>query len=302
VPARFGPPWAGTSYRLVIPAGRTGTNGIQDGYDVINHLANLPFTMEYLSVKLCRLFVHDDFEHGVYDYTDPNRTAEAELIRQCMVAWNTPATDGRKGNMRSVLRTIFNSDLFRSHGGSLQKIKTPLEFVASSVRALRAANGNGGFTANTDGYAFNGPLGRMGAMSLFNRAEPDGYPESGPPWISAGTLDERVRFVQSLLEATTGGDSGNSTTDPVGLLKAKLPSNQWNNAGAVADYFLGIIYPGEGKANLDSYRNLAIEFLNTADNGTANVFTSLSNTSATYDTRVRGMVAMLMTMQRFQEQ
>jgi hypothetical protein len=219
-----------------------------------------------------------------------------------MLAWDTPAGDGRKGNMRAVLSTIFNSDLFRSHGSSLQKIKTPLEFVASSVRALRAANGNGGFTASTDGYSFSSPLSRMGGMSLFNRAEPDGYPESGPPWISAGTLDERVRFVQSLLEATTGSDAGNNTTDPVGLLKAKLPSNQWNNAGAVADYFLSILYPGEGKANLDSYRTLAVDFLNTADNSTANLFTSLSNTSATYDTRVRGMVSMLMTMQRFQEQ
>ena len=85
-------------------------------------------------------------------------------------------------------------------------------------------------------------------------------------------------------------------------MKAKLPSNQWNDAGALADYFLSILYPGEGKANLDSYRNLAIEFLNTADNGAASLLTSLSNTSATYDTRVRGMVAMLMTMQRFQEQ
>ena len=117
--------------------------------------------------------------------------------------------------------------MFRSHGGSLQKIKTPLEFVASTLRALRASNPDGTFTAGTDGYSFSSPLSRMGGMSLFNRAEPDGYPEAGPPWISAGTLDERVRFVQSLLEATTGSDAGNSVTDPVTLLKLKLPSNQW---------------------------------------------------------------------------
>jgi uncharacterized protein (DUF1800 family) len=302
VPARFGAPWAGTPYRLVIPPGRTGTNGIQDGYDVLNHLANLPFTMEFISVKLCRLFVHDDFVHGIYDYTDPNRSAEAELVRQCMVAWNAPAGDGRRGNIRSVLTTIFNSDLFRSHGGSLQKVKTPLEFVASSIRATRARNANGTFTASTDGYSFNSPLSRMGGMNLFNRAEPDGYPEAGPPWISAGTLDERVRFVQALLNAGTGDDAGNCVTDPVALLKLKLPSNQWNNAGNVADYFLSIIYPGEGKANLDAYRNLAMNFLNTSDTGGSDLFTALNNAQTTYDTRVRGMVSMLMTLQRFQEQ
>jgi len=302
VPARFGPPWAGTGYALTIPPNRTGTNGIQDGYDVLAKIADLPFTMEYISVKLCRLFVHDDFVHGVYDYTDPNRSAEAELVRQCMVAWDTPV-NGRKGNIRLVLRTIFDSDLFRTHVGSLQKVKTPLEFVASAVRAVRSTNTTGGFTATTDGYSFNNPLNRMGGMGLFNRAEPDGYPEAGPPWISAGTLDERVLFVQALLRSGTGDDAGNCTTDPVGLLKAKLPSNQWNDAGAVADYFLSIIYPGEGKANLDSYRELAINFLNKGDNGiTDSPFLSQPNTQTPYDTRVRGMVAMLMTLQRFQEQ
>ncbi len=305
-PARFGPPWAGQPYQLVIPR-RTGNASIQDGYDVIRHLADLAFTQEYISVKLCQLFIHDGFEHAHYDYTDPNLSAEAKLIRLCMIAWQTPGSDGRKGNIRSVLRTIFDSELFRSHGGSMQKIKTPLEFVASSVRALRAANPDGSHTATTDGYSFNTPLSRMGAMSLFNRADPDGYPESGAPWISAGTLAERLRFTQSYLTAsTTSGrptDAGSNFSDPVRLLKMKLPSISWNNAGAVADFFLSIIYPGEGKANLDLYQVSAVSFLNTNDDGVStSLFSTLPNTGTTYDTRVRGMVSLLMTTQRFQEQ
>ncbi len=305
-PARFGAPWAGQSYQLAIPA-RTGTNGMQDGYDVIRHLADLAFTAEFISVKLCRLFIHDDFRHGVYDYTDPGRSAEAELVRQCIAAWNTAANDGRKGNIRSVLRVIFASDLFRSHGGSLQKIKTPLEFVASSVRALRVVNPDGTATASTDGYSFSSPLSRMGVMGLFNRADPDGYPEAGPPWISAGTLAERLRYVQSYLTAaSTSGrptDAGANICDPVALLKQKVLSANWRNAPAVTDYFLGILFPAEGSANLDLFRDAAIRFLNTADDGTtASSFASLNDTSATYDTRVRGMVSMLMTTQRFQEQ
>jgi uncharacterized protein (DUF1800 family) len=312
--ARLGPPWAGRSYQLNIPRRPTGdTNGIQDGYDVIAHLSANLYTAEYISVKLCRLFVHDDFpnptthselpEYAFYDYTNPNRSAEAELVRQCLVAWDTPASDGRKGNLRNVLRTIFDSELFRSHGGSMQKVKTPVEFVVSAVRALRSVNANGTATASTDGYSYRSPMGRMGSMSLFNRAEPDGYPESGPPWISAGTLAERLRYVQSLLLAGTGDDAGNNTTDPVALLKKKLPSASWNNATAVADYFVSILFPAEGKANLDLYRNAAVTFLNTDDAGTASsVFSSLGNTTASYDTRVRGMVSLLMTTQRFQEQ
>jgi len=60
VPARFGAPYAGRNYQLTLPS-RTGTNGIADGYAEIAHLANQPFTQEDPCVKLCRLFIHEDF-------------------------------------------------------------------------------------------------------------------------------------------------------------------------------------------------------------------------------------------------
>ncbi|HUR45146.1 MAG TPA: DUF1800 family protein [Candidatus Saccharimonadales bacterium] len=316
VPARFGAPWAGTSYQLNIPRRPTGTtNSIQDGYDVIRHLAfNTPMTAEYISVKLCRLLVHDEFpnpttrpelpEYAFYDYTNPNMSAEARLVHDCMLAWWNSSP---RGNMRAVIGTILASDLFRSHGGSLQKIKTPLEYCVSAVRALRSVNQDGSATASTDGYSIPTALSRMGGMSLFNRDAPDGYPETGDPWISAGTLSERLRFIQSLCTnpgATNPGkpgDAGASTLNPVALLQKKIPGSM-QNAGAVADYFLGTLYPAEGKANLDLYRTAAISFLNTADNMTTNTFNTLPPNGTTYDTRVRGMVSYLMTLQRFHEQ
>lgn len=311
VPARFGPPWAGRNYALHLPARLTGTtNSIQDGYDVITHFANQPFTQEYISAKLCRLFVHDDFpnpttttnspEYDFYDYTNPERSAEADLVHQCMLAWENSSP---KGNIRAVLATIFNSELFRSQAAVAQKVKTPFEFVASSVRALRSTNAAGGLTATTDGYSFASPLNNMGLMLLFNRDAPDGYPEVAAPWISGGTLVERIRHIQALCNPGTGDDAGNHVCDPVGLLKRKLPSGSWDNAGAVADYFLGILYPGEGAGNLALYRTAALNYLNTADNGTtSSPFNLLGNTTTNYDTRVRGMVALLMAFQRFQEQ
>jgi len=325
VPARFGPPWAGQPYRLVIPASRSGTNGIADGYDITASIANLPFTMEYLSVKLCRLFVHEGFpnpntlpgspESAFYDYTNPNRSAEAELVRQCMVAWDTPAGDGRKGNLRNVLNVIFNSDLFRSHGGSLHKVKTPVEFAVSAVRALQSTNPA---TGRTDGYSISGrsrtassaPLTRMGSMMLFDRDAPDGYPEIGSSWISSGTLAERVRFIQTFLMAVGDANKADSISggnfnlsDPVALLKAKLPAGSWNNSGAVVDFFLANFFPGEGAGNLNGYRALAMAFLDTNDNGVGtSLFSGLTNTGSPYDLRVRSMVAMLMTLPRFQEQ
>lgn len=325
VPARFGSPWTTRtyanatpgSYQLTFPA-RTGTNAIQDGYDIIAHLADLPFTQEFMSVKLCRLFVHEDFAHG-YDFTAPQLTPEADLVRQCMMAWETNMP---RGQIRKVLDVIFKSDLFRSHSAAFAKVKTPLEYTVSAIRALRVStNGTGAqgsWSADTDGSSLATPLQRMGGMVLFDRAEPDGYPESGAGWISAGTLAERVRWTQSLLIASgqtghngsqsgTGNDASNSTTSPVRLLFARLPllADQ-QDAAKVADLFLGLLFPGEGAANLNLYRAAAINFLNTGDDGvTASPLSALtpSATAANaYDTRVRGMVAMLMTMQRFQEQ
>jgi uncharacterized protein (DUF1800 family) len=301
IDARFGAPHAGKSYELKLPA-RTGAAGLNDGYEVLIHLADLPYTQEYISVKLCQLLVHENFIHGVYDYTDPNLSPEARLVRDCMTAWETPAGDRRKGNLRNVLRVIVNSPLFRQHAASRQKVKTPFEFTVSAVRSLRAAKPAGGFTAESIGTDLLDDMERIG-MKLFHREEPDGWSEFGRDWINTSSLVERMRYIQNYLRA--GARTADPVSDPVGLLKLKLPSTKWRDAGAIADYFLGILFLGEGKANLDLDRTAAIAFLNTSDTGLAAPFVNLDPNAAnltTYDTRVRGMVALLMGLPRFQEQ
>ncbi|MBI2928927.1 MAG: DUF1800 family protein, partial [Verrucomicrobia bacterium] len=308
--ARFGEPHAGKSYQLNLPA-RTGNAGMTDGYDIIKHLADLPYTQEYLSVKLCQLFVHENFVHGVYDYTEPNLSPEAALVKACMDAWEAPGPDGRKGNLRKVLRALFASDLFRTHSASRQKVKTPLEFLVSCIRSLRAAKPGGGFTADTDGYDLNTPI-RSLNMRLLYREAPDGWSEFARDWVNTSAMVERMRFVENFLSAAanllkdvdygSGGDD--NLSDPVALLKLKLPSDRWRDAAAVTDYFLGILFLGEGKANLDLDRGAAIAFLNSGDSGVAgsSPFANLNPDLATYDARVRGMVALLMSLPRFQEQ
>ncbi len=301
---RGGQPYAFTVNANAFP----GTNGMTEGYLVIDHLANLPQTMEFLSVKLCRTFVHDHFEFGAYDYTAPDLSPEAALVRDCMTVWDTPAADGRKGNIRSVLRVIFGSALFRGHAAAQQKIKTPLEFAVSAVRALRTedtdAFGYVSSTGDTDGYALVSPLSRMGGMNLFNRPEPDGFAEDGRLWLSTANLDERWRFAQHFLMATSYGlknsDYGTTrnTSDPAKLVRLKLPAASWNDPGAIVDYFFTLLAGPEGAGNLGIDRQAAIEFLNTADNGSGPSAFNLTS----HDGRLRGMVALLMCLPRFQEQ
>ncbi len=320
IAARFGPQFrGGQPYSLILSNTlATGTNGFGEGYRVARHLANLPYTMEYLSVKLCRLFVHEDFQYGVYDYTVSNPTPEVQLVRDCMTAWDTPVA-GQTGNIRAVLNTIFNSALFRGHGASQQKVKTPLEFAVSAVRALRTVttdtNNYVASTSDSDGYGISGtngntyPLNRMGGMALFNKPEPDGYSEFGRIWLNTANLCERMRFAQHLLmpagsslkSADYGTPGRANTSDPVALLRRKLPASDWNNDAAVVDFFLGLLFPGEGTANLGRDREAAIAFLNLNDVGTASsAFSGLTGNA--YDGRVRSMVGFLMSLPRFQEQ
>lgn len=310
VDARFGPPYAGRSYQLNLPA-RSGTAGMQDGYDVLHHLADLPYTQEYIAVKLCRLLINERFHHGVDDYTDPNLSPEGRLIRDCMAAWETPGPDGRKGNLRRILGVITASDLFRHNDAAAQKVKSPLESVVSTVRALRAARPTGGFTADTDGYDMLTTLGRLN-FNLFNRTDPDGWSEYGRDWISTAALVERMRFAQNFLiaprnalkEVDFGVTGTDNIADPVALLKLKLPEPVWRNAQAVTDFFLGLLFTGEGRGNLDLDRRAAIAFLNANDTGTpdSSPFAALDPAALTYDGRVRGMVAFLLGLPQFQEQ
>jgi uncharacterized protein (DUF1800 family) len=321
IAARFGSQFrGGQSYSLFLSNSlATGTNGFGEGYRVAQHLSTLPYTMEFVCVKLCRLFVHENFSFGVYDYTAPNLSPEAQLVKDCMTAWDTSAGDGRKGNIRSVLNVIFNSVLFRGHGSAQQKVKTPLEYAVSAVRALRVVstdtNNYVSSTCDSDGYGISGtngntyPLNRMGNMALFNKPEPDGYSEFGRIWFNTANLDERMRFVQHLLmpgnsslkTSDYGGPGRNNASDPVALIKLKLPAASWNNDAAVVDFFLSLLFPGEGVANLGRDREAAITYLNLNEAGTASSdFSQLSG--AAYDGRVRSMVGFLMSLPRFQEQ
>jgi hypothetical protein len=162
--------------------------------------------------------------------------------------------------------------------------------------------------------ASGGLLDRAGRMRLFDRAEPDGYAEDAGGWISAGTLSERLRYVQSLALAGAGlatgtgvrssPDSlGSSRMDPSALLALRLTNGANRSAEAVTDYLLRLLFPSEGPANFSQYRALGIQFLNTADNGTTpSEFAGLVPGAKDYDTRVRGLAALLMSSPRFQEQ
>jgi len=140
--------------------------GEKDGLEVLHLLAHHPSTAHFISLKLCRRFVSDDPPASVV-----NRAAKTFLKS--------------KGDLRAVLRSIVTSPEFNSRAAFRAKVKSPFEFVASSLRAL-------------DGQTDAGPLllaamVRMG-QPLFYYQAPTGFPDRGSAWINSGTLLQRINF------------------------------------------------------------------------------------------------------------
>ena len=117
----------------VVPAG----GGEQDGVMVIDILSRHPSTARFIATKLVRRFVSDEPPPALVE-----RAAQTFRV-----------TDG---DIRRVVVTIVTSPEFFSAEAYRAKIKTPLEVVVSSVRALDgelAPPATGGSPGPGGGYA-----------------------------------------------------------------------------------------------------------------------------------------------------
>ena len=146
----------------VIPAGQ----GEDDGRQVLDILLHHPSTAEFISKQLVRRFVSDDPPQALVE-----RAAE------------TFTRTG--GDIRSVLRTVFESPEFWSRRAVRAKVRSPLELVAGSVRALSARV--------DDPMALVRAVARIGEP-LFAAQPPTGYVDSAQSWLSSGALIARIDF------------------------------------------------------------------------------------------------------------
>jgi uncharacterized protein (DUF1800 family) len=145
--------------------------GVGDGMKVIDLLARHPATARFIAGKLARRFVSDDPPASVIDRA-------AETFRQS------------EGDIAQVLRTIINAPEFVAPEAYKAKVKKPLEFVAS---ALRASGAETQITPQLLRY-----IGRMGEP-LFLAQPPTGYPDIGASWVSADMLLTRMNFAADLV-------------------------------------------------------------------------------------------------------
>jgi uncharacterized protein (DUF1800 family) len=88
-----------------------------------------------------------------------------------------------------MLRTIFSSEEFMSPESYGQKMKSPFEYVVSSIRAL------GGETGGNQ--QLGRAIGQMG-QPLYQYQAPTGFPDRADFWMSDGALIARLNFAVTL--------------------------------------------------------------------------------------------------------
>ncbi len=144
---------------ITIPAG----GGISDGLQLIQHIALRPQTADFITWKLCQVFVADDPPADVW-------------------AAASAAFQASGGNIAQTLNAIFSHARFRTDTAYRgNKVKTPLEFLTSITRLTEAYPVAGGMIY----YLRN-----MG-MDLFNYIDPTGFAEEGVAWIDTNSMLER---------------------------------------------------------------------------------------------------------------
>jgi uncharacterized protein (DUF1800 family) len=205
-----------------IPAG----GGQEDGLAVIDLLARHPLTARFIATKLVRRFVRDDPPKALVDRV-------AGVFRK---------TDG---DIRAVLVAIFASPEFISADTYHAKTKTPLEVVASAVRALDGrlepppepgapARAVGG------GLTLARQVARLGAP-LYEAQPPTGYPDVAEAWVNAGALLGRMNYALALAENRLPG----VRTD-VGRFVQGVDRGQ---PAAVLDRIVSVVLQGEISAS-----------------------------------------------------
>jgi uncharacterized protein (DUF1800 family) len=152
-------------------------NGMNEGMQVLDMLAHHPNTAKFICKKLAMRFVADDPPPALVE------RMSAKFL----------ATDG---DIREVLWTLFKSPEFWSAKAYRAKVKTPFEFVISSLRAT-------GTDLNNPGPML-GILNKMG-MPLYQMVPPTGYSMTASTWMNSEALIDRMNFALALSDGKVGG-------------------------------------------------------------------------------------------------
>ena len=148
-----------------------GETGNFNGGDIVNIIAKQDATADFICTRLFQFFAADDV---------------SEQGRRCIDAMKeTYFESGYQIN--SVLRTLFNSEYFKSNEARFARVKGPVEMVVGAIRTAGSHQ-----TPELGIERVSNNMLYMG-QGLLQPPTVEGWHE-GTEWIDSGSLVERVNF------------------------------------------------------------------------------------------------------------
>ena len=159
-----------------------GETGNFNGEDIINIVCDHPATAVFIARHLYNFFVADEAQVPAWQVTPPKDEDAIDLLADTFIESG--------GDMKAVLRVLFNSDFFKN--ARFARLKSPAEVVVGTLRLV-------------GGYEFPAPgLGEMArqptymGQDLLNPPSVEGW-HTGAEWINSGSLMRRVNFTADLV-------------------------------------------------------------------------------------------------------
>ena len=149
-----------------------GQTGRFNGEDIVEIIVKQPATADFLCTRLFQFFVAD----------------QIDLDGKNLIGEMTRSYFYYNYDVRSVLRTLFNSDYFKSNQARFARVKNPVELIVGAIRQaddFRSPSLSIQEVASICGFMGQG---------IMNPPSVEGWHE-GDEWIESGALIERVNFV-----------------------------------------------------------------------------------------------------------
>jgi uncharacterized protein (DUF1800 family) len=205
-----------------------GETGNFNGEDIIKIIAKQEATARFISTRLFQFFAADEVDAD-----------GEEVIKAMMQSYFDSGYE-----TRSVLRTLFNSDYFKSEKARYARVKGPVELVVGAVRLA------GSYQRPTFGADQLARQSFYMGQGLLQPPSVEGWHE-GAEWIDSGALVERVNFVSK--------EMGNVMNPGVRSIIDRLAEGGNLTSEALVDQCLDLIGPLEVS---DATRQILIEFAN----------------------------------------
>jgi uncharacterized protein (DUF1800 family) len=148
--------------------------GQLEGEMALDVLATHPATARNISYELAQYFVQDNPPPALVD----------RMTRTFLDS---------KGDIRSVLRTMFTSAEFMAPAAMGAKFKTPYQYVVSAARASSAPVA----TPVANVAPLLATMSQLG-MPLYGCQTPDGYKNTQDAWLNPDALARRITFATAL--------------------------------------------------------------------------------------------------------